>query len=415
MGTGLNTNYESIIKQAESMLGQVSGGSNGSSSFNPEAFFQLGNILNGSKNSSNGTYNSNNKNQMVNQIVNGVISLLKSLGTSEAKAASAENKKASKKANDLIKEEEKVKEELLNQTAKIAEQMLDNTDIVSSCNSSLAAINKELQDKQEELASYVEQLEAERKALETCKPEEKESHLNNILTLSGSIAGLTTSVAELQSQVIDLSTDVENSYTTMEELKGNSVEVQETGEAIIQTLAQKGGELVAANANMQIKGVTNSATGQAAQSAAQTASSSIIGSGAAVKLYKVANDQNQAGATRTAGAVGNLQTVLQGIGGLSEHLSVLAEFKNAIGNIDQGFTGLIGEWNNAIEPTITSIGSWQIVQDKNTELSATVQADLSQVENTQEENTDTKAQTVNFDMQALNPFKKQDIKVEKAS
>lgn len=414
MGTGLNTNYESIIKQAESMLGQITGGSNTGSSFNSAEFFKLGNLLNGSQseNANSSSYHSANQNQMVNNIVNGIISLLKSLGTGESAIAKAEANNAEKKSKNLIKEEEKKKQELLDETAKIAGQMLDVTEIVSSCTSSLASINKELQEKQEELASYVEQLEAERKALETCKPEERNAHLNKILGLTGSIAGLTTSVAELQAEVINLSTDVENSYTTMEELKGNSIEVQEAGEAAIQVLAQKGGELIKANTNMQIKGVTNTAQGQAAQTAAQTASSSIIGSGASVKLYRVANDQNGAGTTRTSSAIGNLQTVLQGIGGLSDNLNVLANFKQAIGDIDNGFTGLVGEWNNALSPTIESIGSWQTVQEKNSELITIVESDLSQVANSNNQNSETKPQTVNFDTQSLNPFTKQKVKIE---
>lgn len=420
MGTLFNTNYESIIKQAESMLGGLSGVQGSQQGFNAEEFFKLGNMLNGSVSASYNTDGTNTSGQVASKILSGIVSLLNSLGTGEANAANNENKKAQKKASELIKKEEDAKNKLIEQTEQITQQMLDATDIVTSCNGSLSDINKQLEEKQKELSEYVKQLEAERQALENCKPEEREKHLNKILELSGSIAGLTTSVAELQQQVVDLSTDVENSYTTVEELKGNSVEVQEAGATVIQTLAQEGGELIQTNTSMQVKGVTNTATGQAVQNAAQTASTNVFSSGAAVKLYRVANDQSQAGSTRTSGAISNLQTVMQGIGGLTEHSNILANFETAIGDIDKGFNDLFGTWNSNLEPTITSIGSWQVVQESNTQLDATAKNDLSNLEKQKTDEKDNEKEkaensglaTVNFNMNSLNPFEQEKVKIE---
>lgn len=430
MSIGTNTDLQGMLGQVNSLLGQLPSGTTGSSSsFNAQEFFQLGNILNGSSSQAAGSNSGNNQTaSIIQSTINTVMSLINKITTQEAKAASEEVKKNAKAADKLAKEQQESRTELNQNIDNIEAQIITEKDTVTSSTEKLEEVSKQLQEKQEQLNALVKEIEEQQKALLSAKtPEEKAEILGTIQGLSGQIGELVSNLGDLQEQVTTLSQAVENAVTNIETAKGNAVTIQEDGEMQITKLAQEGGNLVTQNTSTQVKGVTNSATGASLKVAAEAASTNMFSAGAAAKLYRAANDQTTAGQTRTTGSITNLQTVLKGIGGLQDNLTLLNNFKTAIGSSLGEFDSAVGEWNTSVSPIITSIGSFEAVTTGNEELNAAVTNDLSTLGYSAEKNeegkieisknnnetekqnkeTSTTLQTSEFDVQGkLNPFEK---------
>lgn len=435
MGLGTNTDLQAIFGQVDNLLAKLPADSNGGSSFNAQEFFQLGNLLNGSTSAEYSSTGSNGDQtaSMIKNTINTVMSLLDKLTNQEAKAAQKEVQNNKKAADELKKEQEKAKAELNQNISNIEAQISTEKDTVINSTESLTDVNKQLADKQAELNEIVKQIEEEQKRLSSANtPEEKAAILGNIQGLSAQISELVGGLSDLQEQVASLSQAVETSVTNIETAKGNAVTIQQDGQMQITQLVQEGANLVTQNTSTQVKGVTNTATGKAVETAAEAASSNMFSAGAAAKLYRTANDQNMAGQTRTSGSLANLQTVLQGIGGLQDNLSLLTNFETAIGGALNEFSGAVGSWNTSVEPVITSIGSFEAVKTGNEELNAAVTSDLGSLgytaeidedgnvqitkENEENEGSDNEQgvvlQTSEFDVQGkLNPFEK--VKIEK--
>ncbi len=428
MSVGTNTDLQKIFGQVNTLLGQLpSDATGGSSSFNAQDFFKLGNILNGSSSQFSGNSVGNNQTaSIIQNTINTVMSLINKITTQESKAASEEVKKNKKAADNLAKEQEKAKTELSQNIDNIEAQIITEKDTVINSTANLEEVSKQLQEKQEQLNALVKQIEEQQKALQTVKtPEEKAKILGTIQGLSGQIGELIGSLGDLQDQVTTLSQAVENSVTNIETAKGNAVSIQENGEMQITKLVQEGANLVTQNTSTQVKGVTNNVTGASLQVSAEAASSNMFSAGAAAKLYRAANDQSTAGQTRTTGSLTNLQTVLKGIGGLQDNLTLLSNFKTAIGSSLGEFDSAVGEWNSSVTPVITSIGSFESVISGNEELKTAVTSDLSSLgysaeideqgnieisrndneSEAQTQETSTTLETSEFDVQGkLNPF-----------
>ena len=151
---------------------------------------------------------------------------------------------------------------------------------------------------------------------------------------------------------------------------------------VIQEQMQKGIEELQKGFQRQVQGKVNEATSVAAEKAAQATATGTfgIGAGAAAKLYKVSFDQDMAGSTRKTSSAQNLQTVLTGIGKLGENVALLTQFDTAIGGAMEDFNGYVGDWNTALEPVITSIGSFtgeEGVIATNEQLQKAVTTDMS--------------------------------------
>ena len=100
-------------------------------------------------------------------------------------------------------------------------------------------------------------------------------------------------------------------------------------------------------------------------------------------LYMKASDQLGAGATRTASALLNLQTLRQGIGALNGCSQLLSNFDNSIGSALGDFENCIGGWNTSLESTITSLGSLGIdssIYAENAALEEAVMTDLGNID-----------------------------------
>ena len=386
---GQKFDMQNIIEQAADLLGAGSGSSKfaiGSPIDN------IGNILNGSTPISG--ISSDNYIQKVNGIqalINTAISLLKKLDTSEAAKASAEAKKDQKAAVEYTKAGEEARAELEKNINEQSYFIEDQSSLVKESIGELDKANKKIQEKQEEINKIIQQITELQAQLAGKTPEEQVQILGKIQVLSGKLATTAATISEVQETVEAASTQVENAVTNIEAAKGHIVEIQENGQMVIQEQMQKGIEELQKGFQRQVQGNVNEATGVAAEKAAQATATGTfgIGAGAAAKMYRVSFDQNMAGSTRKTSSAQNLQTVLTGIGKLGENFVLLRQFDTAIGGAMEDFNGYVGDWNTALEPVITSIGSFtgeEGIIATNEQLQEAVSVDLNALGATVDEN-----------------------------
>ena len=168
--------------------------------------------------------------------------------------------------------------------------------------------------------------------------------------------------------------------------------VEQNGEAQIQQLSKDASQAVGDVAKTGQEGTINEVTAVEAEASAQAAGSNVVsGATIAPKLYRIANDQQQAGNTRLSGIQGNINQLAQGIGNLSNSKSIVRDFKYSIGNSLGNYGKAIGAWDTSIQPVIQSIGSIAVVGTALEDLDNAVETDLTTlnanpVQNNEEEN-----------------------------
>ena len=382
-----NSEFNSYLSQAKNIFGQIESYNNGSNS----ASSYMNSIFSGG--SAIADIASNNDQQKakgIQSLIKTATSLIKKLASNEAKAAADETKNNAKKAHQITKKQKKAEANLNKQIGKISEQVEAQSTVVTSATETLTKQSEELQKKQEEIDAIVKQIQEKQQELaKASTPEEQTQLLEEIQGLSAGITNIVTSINDIQNSIAEASSQVEGAVIEIETAKGNSVEIQQNGQMQIQEIAKEGADEIKNNVASNVKGIKNEVTGQVAQAAAEAASSNVFTAASAAKLYKTAVDQNMAGTTRLTGAVSNLNTVMQGIGALNNHTTILANFETAIGGALSDFSGYVGDWNSILEPTITSIGTITGeggIQSFNEELANSVGQDLETLASTDKQN-----------------------------
>ena len=375
-----STEYKALLNQMQGVFGQLSssGAIKGSSYLN-SVWGAAGNV------EGLVSDNPNQKSSAIQGLINNVLSLVEKLGNQEASRARKEVKEGEKAAQELTEEQKKALSELNQSLEEIGSDIENKSGVVSAANGTLDASQQELEEKQEEINKIIEQIQKKQEALKsTTDPAMQKALLGEIQGLSGQIAGIVSEIEAIQANVQAAAESVEQAVVEIETAKGNAVEVQENGELKISELVQQGAEKVANTTQTQVTGVENGIVAKALE--AQATTTSIlpgIGTAASAKLSQAAVDQEMASSVRTTGALGNLRTLMQGIGGLNENINLLNTFKNSIGGALETFNGCVGDYNTKIEPVITSIGSFLGdggVAASTAELDAAVQADLQNID-----------------------------------
>ena len=185
--------------------------------------------------------------------------------------------------------------------------------------------------------------------------------------------------------------------------------VEQDGIGQIQQLGQQAAEVTTEVTQTGVTGGTNKATGIAAEKAANAASSNVFtGTSVAPKLYQLAQDQSAAGNTRISSIAGNINRIAQGIGGLNNATQIIGNFQNTIGAAVDNYATAYGSWNTAVEPVITSIGSFTTIAEGVEELNEAVETDLKSTgavtDKDNENNDEEKLQTQKFDINKLRQF-----------
>lgn len=413
----LNNLYAQINQVSGNTLGSSSFGQ-GMASYNDIAWF--GNAISnlGSEDAS-----AEQKAATVNQLVQKAVSLFDKLMNKEAKVAQEEVKQQTKKTEDLLKKSQNLNMKLDGELSDISSSIEDQTAIVTEATETIAETQKSLEEKQEQIQEVVKKIEAEQAKLASEKDPQKQAEiLATIQGLASEIATIGVSISEENEQLQNLTTAVEDSTKDIENATEKMSVVEQDGIAQVQQLTQEEVQTVSEVTKTSVTGATNEATGAAAEAAAEAASSNIFsGTSVAPKLYRLAQDQNSAGATRLSSIAGNINRISQGIGSLTNNTQIIASFQTSIGSAIDNYATQFGSWNTAAEPVITSLGSFAGIAEGVEELNESVETDLGSIgyevnekgeaektedkdskENTSEK--DVELLTPNFDINKLNQF-----------
>lgn len=390
---GQNQDMLGIIEQAKNLFEQNSGSTEASkgSSYGDIAWFNEA-ISSYGATTQIATGDHNQKVNGIKNLVDTAMSLLSKLGASEAAKAKAEATKDKKAAQKYTEEIDKAQADFEKNVEQQVGFVDDQSCLVKESIGELEKANEQIQEKQEEINEIIKQINDLQSQLAGKTPEEQAQILGQIQTLSGQLATTAASIADVQETVENASAQVENAVTNIESAQEGIVALQEHGQQLVQEKVQQGVQEIQKNVQRQVQGKVNEATGTAAEKAAQTAGTATfgIGSGVAVKLYKVSFDQEMAGTTRQTSSSQNLKTIMTGIGEFASVIpTLLTNHAQAIGNSMNEFNGYIGSWNTALEPVITSIGSFtgeEGVIATNEQLKEAVTVDLNTLGATVDEN-----------------------------
>lgn len=323
----------------------------------------------------------NQKVSGIQQTLNSLTSLISKLVSNEASQARQEVQKGSKNAQQTVADAEQTKQDMNTQLSQLEEQIQAQNKLIGDKTQELAKKNQELEDKQKEVNEIIAQINAKQAELgKETDPEKQAAILTEISGLSEGLKTHIDAVTKMKADVADISTVIETAYTEIETAKGNQVTIQQQGEQALTQLAEKSISEAADAAETTAKGTKNEFVAAEAEAAAAAASSNAFTAAGAAKLYRTAADQEAAGTTRISGAVNNINTVRQGIGSIASCADLVQKFDTSIGGALNVFNTLIGGWNSAIEPMITSLGSWDALNTQKENLDHAVEEDKKAVD-----------------------------------
>lgn len=320
----------------------------------------------------------------IQSLINNIMSFVEKLASKEAKTAQKETKDNAKTATNIEKKQKSAEADLNKNVSEVTNQVEEQKGILDDALDSLDNASEELKAKQEEANSIIKQIQEKQEELANATtPEEKLELLGELQGLTEQLDVITASVADIQSSVESAMAMAEGAQEQIEASKGTVAEIQQEGQDKINEILQDGANEIQKNVNSEVKSVENKATAKAAEAAAQAASINPITGVSAAELNRVAVDQETAGVTRNAGAISNLNTVTQGIGGLNNNLNILKNFGTAIGVTYSEFEDATGACGASISVVITSIGSFVGdggLQGAGEELQNSLKADMETVQ-----------------------------------
>lgn len=354
-GIGSSSEYKALLNQMQGVFGQLSsmGVIKGGTYINT-IWGAAGDV------EALVTGNDTQKASAIQSLINKALSLVEKFGNQEASRARKEVQEGKKDAEKLVEEQEKSLADLNQSLEDIGSDIDNQRSIVDTANGTLDVSQQELEEKQELINEIIEQIQEKQQELAAATdPEVQKALLSEIQGLSGQIAAVVAEVQTIQENIQAAAEEVEAAVIDIETAKGNAVEVQEDGTLKVTELAEQGANNIAATTQTQATGVQNGVTAKVLE--AQASASNFVpgvGTAASVQLTQTAVDQEMAAGARTTGALGNLRTIMQGIGGLNDNLALLTTFQNAIGSALESFNGCVGDYNTKIESVITSVGSF---------------------------------------------------------
>lgn len=410
-------------------LNQVSGNGSGSSDFSKgfQSYNDIAWFANAITTASTEEATPEQKASAIQGMVQKALNIFEKIMGNEAQSAKKETNKETKATQALLEKSKNLEAELNGSLTEIQTNIESQTEIITEAQKLLIETQEAIKEKQEQIEVIVKQIEAKQQELASAEtPEEKAAILAEIQGFAVSIAEIGATIEVDAENIANLTQAVDDTVVDIEESTQKLAETEQTG---IQELGQQAAEAAQLSgevAETGTKGATNKVTGEAAEKAAEAASTNIFsGASIAPKLYMTANDQKQASSTRLASIAGNINKLAQGIGGLSNATDVLAGFQHSIGGALSNYAELFGQWDAQLQPAIVSLGSFDLLAQGLDELNTAVDTDLDnlgfevdesgEVQKTEENKKDkpaennnesplTQTETEKFDIQKLRTF-----------
>ena len=364
------SDYSICVQELASFATQATDGT--SSNYYLKHF---GEIINGSMQIGTADGNSVSIENGIQRIINTIVSFVTS---NESSQADKEVEDTKKKLTRAEKRAQKSAEKMNNDISELGGQIDTQNKIITDATADLDERKKEMDKEQKAIQETIQKInDLQNQLAKSTDSNNQLCILSQIESLSTELGARVSSISALQASVEDLSTQVENAYTEIETAKGYVVEVQSDGQLAINESQADFSGATAEIEQSTAKGTQNIANGTTLNAAAAAASSIVLTAAQAPQLYKAAADQTSAGTKRATGAVSSIIKLQQGIGSLQNCDSLMQTFNTQIGGLLTAFSGLIGTWNEAITPMITSLGSYDGLCEQQEALDAAVVNDKS--------------------------------------
>lgn len=317
----------------------------------------------------------------------------------------------SQAAQREVKDEEKTIEDIENKIKqsgykiKISLNEFENNSLsqqqkIEKATQALEERNEIIEKEQQEVDKIIQQINEKQQALAAASndPETARSILGEIQGLSGELAGHLAVIDAVKAEIAKLSEISADAFDEMEEFKNKANEDISEEVATTQAAANEEMSQAANVATTSATGASNEARGVAFKTAAVAAETNVFTAPTAIKLEQAAADQHSAGATRISGAMSNFRMLQQGIGSLTSNTQLLSSFSNAIGMRESRFSNMIGSFNSILEPSITSLGSFDALGSITADLDNAVALDLAQLDSPEAtENADVVENTIGYE------------------
>lgn len=385
MTTFGTTDYSSIVTKAQEKVDELlklinidsssettpkNASGNSSSYTGPD----IGNILNGSVNNITTLIEGTDqqKSVAIQNIINDLLNLLSNIGTGANRKAKKEVKDNDKK----IEENKKSAEETSREISEKVQNILNDCETNATNIAEAIALIQKMGGDQGEITKAQTKLEEQLKIIEENKAiltsdksaSEKKNALINILNASKAISELVEQVASFKEQIIVQNSVVEENSTQIAELSTDSAEAISEGVKKMQESLVNAGILTQEQATLSIKSAKSTATGTAQKATGQAMTSNAITAAEGAKYIISGNDKMSAGTTLMQGATQGLSKLTASIGEMGQYLTLFTEFGNGLGSFTQGVVQLVGQYDQAVNPIIESIGSWDAIAQASSSL-----------------------------------------------
>lgn len=381
-----NFNAQSILNNAMSMLKQIDAGSSSTGSAGSSSNY-VNSIFTLAQNGMDAIEgNDQQKANSVAKMVQGLMDMLSSISCSETTKANQTNQKNSKKINETEKRNNEVVQETEAKVNEITQSIATSTNQILDAMKEIEKLGGDkglIQSAQTQLEEQLQIIEENKAILNGEKDGDKKAALAAIEGASAQITALVGNVQgyqaliEAQNSVVadavdNISQQITNSTTVIQEglekVQGNIANMQQQATVNTQVVADGGVDKAVG------KGLEQ--TGEAMTKTPVTAST---GAQAIVK----GNIKSNTGDTKIKGATQNLTKVTASIGQMGSDLTNLANLTNSIGQVGESAIEIVGQYESALEPVITAIGSFANIESGNETLTKSIEEYKGQLNETE--------------------------------
>lgn len=368
-------NAQSILNNAMSMLKQIDGGSSsvggaGSSSNYVNSIFSL--TQNGMEAIEG---NDQQKANSIANMVQNLMGMLSSISYSETTKANQNNKKNDKQIDDINKQNEDAIQATEAKVQEITSSIATSTNQILDAMKAIEKLGGDkglIQTANEQLQEQLQIIEENKAILNGEKDGDKEAALAAIEGASAQITALVGNVQGYQSLIEAQSTAVADSVDNISQQIADSATVIQDGlEKVQSNIANMQGQTVV-NTQVATNGGVDKAVGKGLEKAGEAMTKTPATAATGAKAIVKGNIKSNTGDTKIQGATQNLSKVTASIGQMGSDLTNLANLTNSIGSIGEGAIELVGQYESALEPVITAIGSLANVESGNQALTGAI-------------------------------------------
>ncbi len=371
-----NFNAQSILNNAMSMLKQIDAGSSsagnaGSSSNYVNSIFSL--TQNGMEAIEG---NDQQKANAIANMVQGLMGMLSSISFSDTTKANQINQKNSKEINETEKRNNEVVQETEAKVNEITQSIATSTNQILDAMKEIEKLGGDkglIQTAQAQLEEQLQIIEENKAILNGEKDGDKEAALAAIEGASSQITALVGNVQGYQALIEAQNSVVADSVDNISQQITNSTTVIQEGLEKVQGNIANMQQQATVNTQVVADGGVDKAVGKGLEQTGEAMTKTPVTAATGAQAIVKGNIKSNTGDTKIKGATQNLTKVTASIGQMGSDLTNLANLTNSIGQVGEAAIEIVGQYEAALEPVITAIGSLANIESGNEALTGAIE------------------------------------------